>query len=207
MVQSSSVLRDAAMKCKSCGADVPPGGVKCEFCGSTVVPPESPSRLAVFEQIKRSAEYERRNSPERLAALPRYPGCAKVFTVVFPLVPIGFGAVGTVAVLFAVAVFGAPAAVLLALCPAFFLVLLGVLIQLQFRKKLRAFEHAPALARAAVITSKRGNGRYFLTAEFEDGSRGEFETLGRDLYDRVAEGDAGVLFTRGPGALDLDRVV
>jgi hypothetical protein len=219
------------MKCHSCGADVSPGGVRCEFCGSTLAPPESPSRLAVFEQIKRSPQYERRNAPERLAALPKYPALAKVFMVAFPLVFIGMSvfvmlgmwAMAGVLGLAGGAVGGRIGAgvsllpLLMSLCSASFVVI-GVLMLVHFRKKFREYDEAPTLARAAVLVGKRpavsgGSGdssastRYFLTAEFEDGSRAEFETFGAELYGRAVEGDAGVLFTRGPAGLDFDRVV
>ncbi len=74
------------------------------------------------------------------------------------------------------------------------------------------------LARPAVIVAKRmavsgGSGdssastSYYLTAEFEDGTREEYQPMTPALYGRVAEDDAGVLFTRSSLALDFDRVV
>ena len=48
---------------------------------------------------------------------------------------------------------------------------------------------------------------YFVTAEFQDGRREEFATLTPQVYSKVAEEDAGVLFLRDQYALDFDRVM
>jgi hypothetical protein len=103
------------------------------------------------------------------------------------------------------------------ICPLAF-VGLGVALGVTFFKKMRHYEESPVVARAALIVSKRlsvsgGSGdssastSYFVTAEFEDGSREEFQAMTPQLYGRLAERDAGVLFTRATLAVDFDRVV
>ena len=46
----------------------------------------------------------------------------------------------------------------------------------------------------------------YLTFEFEDGSRAELRPVAERLYGELAEGDAGVLFSRANVALEFDRV-
>ena len=76
---------------------------------------------------------------------------------------------------------------------------------------------ANAEGEAVIIATKRtavsGEGNnsststtYFLTAEFHDGHRKEYKTVAPELYGKVAEGDAGVLFVHEAYALDFDRV-
>lgn len=104
----------------------------------------------------------------------------------------------------------------MALMPAGFVVL-GIFMITKHRKTLTAYQSAPPLSHAVVITAKRtqvyGGGndssastRYFLTAQYEDGRREEFSVMTPGLYGRVAEGDAGILFVRSSYALDFDRV-
>ncbi|RKG68305.1 DUF2500 family protein [Corallococcus sp. CA054B] len=61
----------------------------------------------------------------------------------------------------------------------------------------------PDLARQGRVVAKRQTGdgyyaraTYFVTFEFQDGSRDEFETFDRQ-YGLLAEGDQGTLMTRG----------
>jgi hypothetical protein len=209
---------------------VPSGETTCQFCGSTAPPLSAPSRSDVFARVKSSPEYQRRTSPERQAALPKYPAIAKVLPAVVIVMFIGGSAFMAVMMLVVGGVFGVAGArlggpmggglslapLLMALCPMAF-VALGVFIFLHLRKKMREFQQAPILADAALIVGKRtqvsgGSGdssattRYFVTVEREDGSRTEFLAMTPDLYSRVAEEDAGVLFTRSTLALDFDRV-
>jgi uncharacterized membrane protein len=111
----------------------------------------------------------------------------------------------------------------IALIPAFMallpvgFVILGVVMIAKHRKTMSNFRNAPTLAHAVVIASKRtrvsgGGGNssastcYYITAQFENGRREEFAVMTPDLYGKVTEGDAGVLFVRSNYALDLDRV-
>jgi hypothetical protein len=192
------------MQCASCGADISLPSTRCEYCGATHAPvaaavPAPPSRTMALGQVNASAHYARCGTPERLAALPDR-------SVVKGWVPVVMLAVFTV--------LGLAAADAKALVP---LVIFGLIIAASFRKT-RGYRQAPVWARAAVLVGKPtevagGSGesgattRYFLTAECEDATRGEFEALTPDLYGRLVEGDAGVLFTRAAYALDFDRVV
>ncbi|NLE37166.1 MAG: DUF2500 domain-containing protein [Pirellulaceae bacterium] len=96
-------------------------------------------------------------------------------------------------------------------------VVLGVVMLAKAIRKARQYGEAPLEAHPALIVAKRtevsgGSGdssastSYYLTAEFEDGRRAEFLPARPELFGRVAEGDAGVLFTRTDVALDFDRV-
>ena len=204
------------MKCSSCGADMAPGSPTCEYCGSSAMSPKAAPAADLFEQIERSPQYEQRNSPERHAALPTYSGLAKAAPIAFFVVFIVAGlSMAAMAAIMAGEV-GSPIPLLMGLVPLSFAVL-GVFLIIQFSKKHHAFDQAAIVARAAVVVGKRtavsgGSGdssattAYYLTAEFEEGARAEFQTMTPDLYGRVAERDAGVLFTRASLALDFDRV-
>jgi hypothetical protein len=161
-----------------------------------------------------------------LAALPRLPAIAKIIPLfvagAFILASV-FGLLITLSVAGGFAAFGGsfgggmsliPLA--MAICPLAFIGL-GIAIGVMFFKKMRHFDESPVVARAVLITSKRmsvtgGSGDssastdYFVTAEFEDGSREEFQAMTPQFYGRLAERDAGVLFTRATLALDFDRV-
>ncbi|MBN1589040.1 MAG: DUF2500 domain-containing protein [Pirellulales bacterium] len=204
------------MKCTSCGADIRPGSVLCEYCDSTVeMPTVNGNRTWLFEHVKQSAEYARRTSPERLAAMPNTP-------LVGNLVGIGFLVLWTLVAGFMTLMFlghsrgfGGPPA-FISIVPMGF-VALGVFALVMTIKKTTAYSNAPIESRPAVIVGKRtrvsgGSGdssastAYFLTAEFEDGRRREFRPAKPDLFGRLAEGDAGVLFSRTDFVLDFDRV-
>ena len=66
------------------------------------------------------------------------------------------------------------------------------------------------MAKRTAVSGGSGNTSattsYHLTAEFEDGNRAEFQPIHAELYGRLVEGDAGVLFSRAWVALDFDRV-
>jgi hypothetical protein len=215
------------MKCKSCGADCPAGITTCRYCGAEVERKRPQGREAVFREILNSAVYARRESPQRLAALPKLPTIAKIIPLfvigAFILVPV-FGLVITLSVAGGFAAFGGsfggemsliPLA--MGICPLAFIGL-GIAMGVMFFRKMRHFDESPVVARAVLITSKRmsvtgGSGdcsastNYFVTAEFEDGSREEFQAMTPQFYSQLAEHDAGVLFTRATVAVDFDRVV
>jgi len=218
------------MKCGGCGAEVSPDAAKCDYCGSSVEPVSEPSPEAIFAKIKASPEYARRDARERLAALPEYPAVARTLAMAVPIVFIAISGIIAVGMLVMAGVVGVgigmagggglagfsvvPA--VMSLVPIGFVVV-GVWMLVSFRKKFRQFDEAPVTARPAIVVGKRtavfgGSGdssagtRYFLSAEFEDGSRQEFQVMTPDLYGRSAEDDAGVLFTRAAIALAFDRI-
>ncbi len=224
------------MKCESCAADVPPGSLACGYCGSSVSGANIPgasdggSQRTVFERIKRSRAFAGRDTPRRLAALPKVGAFAKIFPFVFLVVFVGIAAFMFVAMLAVSGVMGigghGPAGrlglgialvpLLMSVVPLGFIVL-GVFMFRYLLGKSRRFESAPILARPAIVTAKRievsGGGRnssasthYYITFEMKDGSRTELSAFGGVLYGRVADGDAGILFSRDVVALDFERV-
>ena len=206
------------MKCADCGADVPLGAGKCDYCGSAIEPPVSAPPLQaarslpeILERVKASAAYEKCGSTDRLAALPDCSPVSRVGPFVVLAVCLGF------AVLMLFTQQGSGGLVVSRL-GFLFCVAAGALLFFRFRKKFHEFQREPIWARAAVLVGKRtevrgGSGerrattQYYVTAEFEDGTRQELSAVTPALYGRVAEGDAGVLFTRASVALDFDRVV
>ena len=225
------------MRCESCGAQMPRGQTTCEYCGSSsdwVMPAAGAAQGAhsdLFDQIRRSAAWANRGSSRRQVSLPQMPPLAAVAPFLFFAVFIavsGFIAVMALSISgifgFAGVRMGGPLGGGIALIPAFMalvpagFVVLGVVMFRKHRKMLHDFRNAPTESHPALIAAKRtqvsGGGEnssastsYFLTAQFENGSREEFALITPDLYSRLSEGDAGVLFTRGKFALDFDRVV
>lgn len=221
------------MKCSYCGAEIPLARGKCEYCGTAAEAARSPevvSRDAVFEKVFASREYAKRNSPQRHAALPTIPVLMQVFPILFFVLFIGVagfiaisfvgvsGAVGTIGFGMhpAAGVFGLFGFVF-ALVPIGFVVL-GVFLMKKHFDKIGSFQRSSIEGEAAIIVGKRtavsGGGNdssvstsYFITVEFPNGRRREFATLTPDLYGKVAEGDAGVFFTRESFALDFDLVL
>ena len=204
------------MKCSCCGADLSPEKPNCEYCGSSADLPRVPPGCALFERIKLSPQYQRRETPERHAALPKQPALATVIPILFFMIFIGASLLMAAMSAVMAREVESPIPLIMALLPLSFAVL-GVCLAVQFARKRHQFGEAPVLAQAAVLVAKRtaisgGSGdssastAYFLTAEFEDGRREEFQAMTPDVYGRFAERDAGVLFTRGSFALDFDRV-
>lgn len=211
------------MKCPSCGAEVSPARGKCEYCGSTVElpkphhPPARPTRDAVFERICSSPQYERRNSAARQKKLPVAPPSGDIGSI---LTIVGFVFVG-------VFMFGgfigadglSPGA---AFTMVVFLGIVALLVVLVYAVKAvkeengdnRASEKGEAVIIATKRTAVSGEGNnsststtYFITAEFYNGHRKEYKTVVPELYGKVAEGDAGILFVHDAYALDFDRVM
>ena len=216
------------MKCISCGADIAAGDKSCQFCGATAPPPKmADSTAEKLQRVMKSTAYQQKDSPERLSRLPKFPA----FMRVVPIIVLGvFVAVSCFILIMMLGVAGvlgfaggvrmgggvALAPLAMTICPISFIAL-GVFLILQTTKRMRKFEEAPILSRAAIITGKRtqvsgGSGdssastHYFITAEFDDGSRSEFQAMTATLYGKVAENDTGVLFTRDMIAVDFDRV-
>ena len=222
------------MRCESCGAETSPDRSVCEFCGSHLERPAAASAAAaptpgataprplaaVFEAIRRSPEYARRQDAGRLRTIPQ-PGAALSSFV------IGFLAIFvlTAFVIFAGAVtmgvvaakeFGAVGVIplLMSLVPLAFMVL-GFLTFRKTRAALRELAEKPLEGRAAVVMGRRAqttgsrsslNMRYYATFEFEDGSRKEFHVIDGKVFGEMAEGDAGVVFSRGEFVFAFDRV-
>ena len=196
------------MKCPDCGASLPPEARRCEYCGSTaperVHPPSS--RAGDFHRILQSSAYANRNAAERLEALPKLSQLEAAIPIVFFCIFIGASILIGLVMLF---VF--PCA---AIVPAGFVVV-GVMMMIRTTEKMKERAAAPVLARAAIVTGKRtsvsgGRGNssasthYFATFELEDGSRHEY-IADNALYGRLAESDAGVLFTRADLVVAFDR--
>jgi hypothetical protein len=219
-----------AMKCASCGAEIAASQKKCEYCGSQTPKPapmpvqnagEAQTSEAIFEAIRQSPAYRDREEPERLERLPNLSAAETIVPVIFGcfftvvasvmlfmflgggLVAMGgFGAAGAIPMLMAVVPFG--------------FVCVGIAIVVVSLKKKADFSSAPILAQAAVTTAKRTSvsgskdtavrTSLFMTFEFEDGTRVELRPVAENLFGQIAEGDAGVLFSRSDVALDFDRV-
>ena len=204
------------MKCPSCGADISGESRRCEYCGSSITGIAVHASLAkplsgdaeTFARIKQSPEFALRSAVDRLAMLPK-PGLIGlaiplVFICVF-VAASGFMAISALS-------FGAG---FFAIVPLGFVVI-GVLMFVGVLKQTKRFQSSPSIGRPAIIRAKRtevsgGSGdssastTYYLTAEFEDGRREEFKAED-SLYGRVAEQDAGMLYTRTEIAQDFDRV-
>jgi hypothetical protein len=204
------------MKCPSCGADIAEGSSRCEYCGSSVprqpvhAPPAAAS--SPFERIKQSPQYALHDARERLERLPQPGMIATAIPVVFFLVFIA--ASGFIALMALTMGFGG-IGMMFAIVPLGFVVI-GVLMLVATLQKAAKFRSSDSIGQPAIIRAKRtevsGGGRdssattsYYITAEFETGDRQEFAAES-DLYARVAEGDAGVLYTRADVAQDFDRV-
>ncbi|MBW3599500.1 MAG: DUF2500 domain-containing protein [Planctomycetes bacterium] len=93
----------------------------------------------------------------------------------------------------------------------------GVFLFLHLRKKMETIETAPVEAVPVIVVDKRtavsgGSGdssartSYFVTCETEDGERREYPVWDGNLYGRMADDDAGILYLRADHALDFDRV-
>jgi len=204
--------------------------MQCGHCGSHLPLAASPSQAAIFARIKASDTYAQRNSPERIAQLPKVGELQKVILHVFFVVFIcgsGFMAVMMLGMAGVFGLFGIRSAgglgaafSLAPLCmagvPVGF-VILGVFILRHQRKKMHSLENDPVDATPVVIVDKRtevtGGGNssartsYFVTCETEEGGRQEYQVWDGNLYGRLAADDAGILFMRAGYGLDFDRVI
>jgi len=216
------------MKCESCGAEIASDRTVCEYCGSQV-PKSAPVQTVgkvqatgnVFAAIHQSPAYRDREEPKRIAMLPQ-PGTAQTvlpvvfgcfFTIVSLVMLMIFLGVG-VAASSAVGPMGA-IPMLMAIVPLGF-VCIGIFLIFTTMRKRSEFSAAPIMARPAMATAKRTavsgskdtavSTSLFMTFEFEDGSRIELRPVAEHLFGQIAEGDAGVLFSRADVALDFDRV-
>ncbi|MCC9605748.1 DUF2500 family protein [Blastopirellula sp. JC732] len=80
-------------------------------------------------------------------------------------------------------------------------------------KKQEELEKAPVEVQPAIAIAKRthvwgesARTQYFVTFELEDGQRKEYALWYDTMYGRIAEQDAGVLFSRADYAADFDLV-
>jgi len=217
------------MKCAGCGAENMAAAVVCEFCGSALETSADNGQQAALARVKASAVYAARNSPQRLAQLPRHSAVHKAAIYGFFVVFIGSAlfvfvmALGITGVFGLVAGSGArgPGAAfsLVALCMGvvpLLLVALGVWAFWHTAHKMQTRERAPVDALAAIVLDKRmyisggGDGsrastEYYVTCATEDGQRCEYQVWDGALYGKLAAGDAGVVFLRAACALDFDR--
>jgi hypothetical protein len=216
------------MKCESCGAEIASDRTVCEYCGSQVqksAPVQTVGKVQatgnVFAAIRQSPAYRDRNAPERISKLPQ-PGAAQTivpvvfgcfFTMVSLVILTGFLGVGG----FIMNVAGPVGAIpmVMAIVPLGF-VGLGIFLIITTMRKRSKYTTAPVMAQSAVAIAKRTaisgskdtavSTSLFMTFEFEDGSRVELRPVAEHLFGQIAEGDAGVLFSRADVALDFDRV-
>ncbi|PHS18988.1 MAG: hypothetical protein COA78_01085 [Blastopirellula sp.] len=219
------------MKCKSCGAGNTLGANFCAFCGGQLPLTETNEKPAIFARIKSSAQWENRESPARVAALPKHSALQKMFLGGFFIVFIGMSAMGFIMLCLFSGVFawlgGASSNGLgagLGFIPMLFSVVplgfvaLGIYLFIKTQKKMSMLETAPVETLAVIVTGKRnhvsGGGQnssasttYFVTCEREDGSRQEYQVWDGNLFGRMSDEDAGVLFTKQEYGLDFDRVV
>ena len=223
-------IQERRMGCPNCGADVTAGAAFCQYCGSALPRSEgSEDRLAVIERVKRSPEYQQRNSAERIDRLPKYQAFHKAFMVVFFTMFIGVAVFISLMMLGMSGVFGflgfrgfgghgalfSVIPLMMAVVPIAFIAI-GVLGFNSMRKKMASIETSPVEAVPAVVVDKRtqvsGGGdssartSYFVTCETENGDRSEYQLWDGKLYGSMSAGDAGVLFLRAGYALGFDRV-
>ncbi|MBN2292097.1 MAG: DUF2500 family protein [Pirellulales bacterium] len=217
---------DGARRCEYCDstvvreerspiANVPAAG--------SVTEQSNDRRADVFEAVKRSSAYAQRDSSVRHEKLPGGSGLVMLAPIIFFAVficvslVIASGAIGMAGM--ASSHFGAVGVVpaVMSLVPIGF-VALGIFMIIRSFTKYQEYRDSPVCGRAAIITSKRtavsgGSGdrsastSYFVTAEYEDGKRHEYAIIDHSLFGRLAEDDAGVLYTRSNYALDFDRVL
>lgn len=204
------------MKCKQCGADCPGDAKFCGYCGSHFPEVKSESlneensREEIFDLIEQSSEYENRKSVARLEKLSSI-GIGLLIPAVFLVVWI-FGALFMATMMFSQA--GPMGFVPLLMSGA------GVVMLFIVVKKAMDFNSAPIISMPAIVVAKRtlvsGGGKnssasttYFITCENKNGRRKEYQVYDVQgaIYGRIAEEDAGVLFTRAKYAIGFDRVV
>ena len=202
-----------ARTCPNCGAGVARERARfCEYCGTELPKPErTPVQPVVVSPFgDKEQRFAALSAHERLDALMRHrPSSAgaaagMAFGLGFAIVFTAISAVITV--MFALA--AGP-------CAAFPLlfVLLGVGLIVVTMKKGADFassktEPRPALVldeRTAVSGGENTSTRYYLTLEFPDGERSEFEVKG-SLSGELTTGDMGIAYTRSDVLLDFQRV-
>lgn len=223
------------MKCPNCGADIPADASVCSFCGSAKRSAETKdganlSNAAIFDKLKASPEYDRRESSERVARLPKISGAHKAIGLIFPIMFIGvsgFIALMALGMSGVVGVFGfkagGPGGVAFSNIPAIMavvpigFVVFGVFLFLRTKKRLASFENDPVESIPVLVVDKRthvwgGSGdssaqtHYYVTCEAEDGRREEYQVWDGRLYGTMSADDAGILFMRAGYCLDFDRV-
>jgi len=203
------------MKCDSCGASISSSARFCEYCGSTVKREGPASTREIFTRIKESPAYGRREDPVRHASLPKMNPLLLIIPIIvgvmFIIIPgtmmgmaAGFGGrMGGLSLVFT-------------LFPLLFMCI-GVGVIIYSISSLMKFHNSPIRGDASIVKGKRlsvsGGGNnssasttYYITFEDERGQREEYRVLRSDLYSRLSEGDAGVVYTRDKYVLDMDRV-
>jgi hypothetical protein len=198
------------MKCRNCGATILDGSRKCAYCGETA-PVEATAGAVehsanVFERIRQSPQFQQASGVERLAAIAK-PG------ILMLAIPVVFLAVFVIAALGMAGMAASFAPPIFVIVPVGMAVI-GIMMAMAVVQGGVKAAKAPLVPRAAVVRSKRSetsggsestSTSYFATFEFPDGSREEFSVTPA-LYSQLADGDAGVLFTRANMAAAFDRV-
>lgn len=210
------------MKCPSCGASTPVDAVVCPYCETRLTSPEATSRAAIFERVRSSPAYLGRERPERLESLPKLGPLSKV------IIPLFFGMFVLVSGFMVVMMVGAAGflgfgfpggfsiiPLIMAIVPIGFVVI-GIAGGVYVWNQAQRADNAPLQTKPAIVTGKRtqvSGGRnssasthYFVTFEDESAQRQEHRVWDGNMYGRLSEGDAGVLFLRDDLAVDFDRV-
>ncbi|MCE9593170.1 MAG: hypothetical protein K8S98_03155 [Planctomycetes bacterium] len=94
------------------------------------------------------------------------------------------------------------------------LVVLGLVAVVASRAWQTSLRTRPMLRRVAIVTDRRsdtdlerGGTTYYFSLRFHDGSEGEFRFVGRGTqYDPMANGAAGIAFTRGERLIEFHRI-
>jgi hypothetical protein len=196
--------------CPNCGARSPEAHARfCAFCGFELPAPAAPA-----------APLPPLDLPARFHALRRHPG----FEALQGHVPAGGGRqAGALAHVLSAAALVAVGLLLLFPALAFPPVAVAVVVVVALGVLLLASAAAKAFTQGrgklvrvpALVADERtdlaggGDGgmstRYYLALESERGTREEYEIDGR-LAGKVAPGDLGVAFFKGPRLIDFERV-
>jgi hypothetical protein len=204
-----------ALKCPACGAKLAEASASdCIYCGAVLAAAEAPVPAAASQTLSLS---------ERFAAAERHPGFRQLQrhepSSGPHLVQNAVGLVGGV-VFAAIALALSSGFVnneffgLMRFMPLLF-VAVGVGMVIFYLSRMTKLVSSPLERRTALIADKRtevsggGNSdartRYFVTLEFKDGRREEYDVSG-DLTGQVASGDVGVAYLKGQTVLDFRRL-
>lgn len=197
------------MKCPSCGASFPEDASTCEYCGSRLpkepIVSADPSEERIFQQIKESTAFAKRNDPSRIQQIPEPSALPMVGLAIFMVIWCGVG-------LFITAMFFMLTGPL-ALFPLAIVIFGVVGAATQANKfmsasggRVESFPAIVAAKRTAVSGGEHTSTSYYLTFEFEDGKRDEFPVYDGRIYGKVTEEDAGILYLRNRYAVDFERV-
>lgn len=203
------------MQCQSCGATVPPDAFRCEYCGSHIASATGRLGPDVFAWIRRSRQYQYRDSPERIARLPKVGVLQQLPIAIFFFIFCGVALSMTVGMCGMGRLARPP--MMMGIVPLGMFVI-AVFMAISLFHKMNVMNNGPLRTLPAVVVGKRtdvtGGGKngsaqttYHATFETEDGRRQEYQLWDGQMYGRLSDDDAGVLFLRDRYAVDFDRVV